>query len=190
MSEPAGEVTPTARPSGWAGLSPLRRTLLEHLVEPASASELSRRLDLPRQKINYHLRELERLGLVELAGERRRRGFVERRMRTVDRDRFSSAHLLTTAARLAADVATLRERSQAAGKPVLTFTVEVDIDFPSPAAMRDFADQLTGAVRRLAQHHRPDEPASRRHRVVIGAHPVITRTPDQAAAETPPEKAP
>ncbi|MFI0355840.1 ArsR/SmtB family transcription factor [Actinomadura sp. 9N407] len=184
MTEPAAEPVPEPPPSSRSGLSPLRRTLLDHLTEAASASELARRLDLPRQKVNYHLRELERLGLVELVDERRRRGFVERRMRTVDRDRFSSAYLYTAASRLAGDVATLRERAAAADRALLTFTLELDIDFASPAAMRDFLDELTTLTRTLAaRHHRPDEPRARRHHVVIGAHPVITKTPEQAAAE-------
>lgn len=188
MSEPAAEgrsaATSATSASSRGGLSPLRRSLLEQLGEPASASELARRLDLPRQKINYHLRELERLGLVELVDERQRRGFVERRMQTVDRDRFSSGYLYAAASRLAGDVATLRDRAQAVQKPVLTFTLEVDIDFASPSALRDFAEELTETVRGLAaRHHCPDEPKARRHRVVIGAHPAITKSTSEAAAE-------
>ena len=39
-------------------LHPIRNQLLSELGEPASAAELARRLGLPRQKVNYHLREL------------------------------------------------------------------------------------------------------------------------------------
>ncbi|MFF5258336.1 ArsR/SmtB family transcription factor [Actinomadura viridis] len=178
----AGDDVPA---SGSRGLSPLRRRLLEELTRPASASELAERLGLTRQRVNYHLRELERLGLVELAGERRRRGFIERRMRAVERDRYSSGHLLATASSLAEDVAILRERARAAGRPVLTFTLEVEIDFTSPAAMRDFCDQAGDALRRLAAHHHsPGDPKARRHRIVVGAHPVITKSAAQAAAES------
>lgn len=181
MAEPAHDAVP-APPR--ATLSPLRRRLLDLLAEPASASDLARRLDLPRQKINYHLRELHRMGLVEPAGERQRRGFVERRMRAVAGDRFSSAHLYVAASRLADDVATLRERAADAGRPILTFTLEVDIDFASPRDLRAFAAEATEALARLAAaHHRPDEPKARRHRVLLGAHPAITKTPEQAGAE-------
>ncbi|MBL8987996.1 MAG: helix-turn-helix transcriptional regulator, partial [Gemmatimonadetes bacterium] len=37
-----------------------RRQLLEALAEPDSAAGLARRLGLPRQRVNYHLRLLER----------------------------------------------------------------------------------------------------------------------------------
>ncbi|GII67415.1 transcriptional regulator [Sphaerisporangium krabiense] len=62
-------------------LAPVRRRLLVRLRTPASASELAREFGLTRQKVNYHLRRLEDAGLIELAEERRRRGFVERVMR-------------------------------------------------------------------------------------------------------------
>ncbi|MDH2427114.1 winged helix-turn-helix domain-containing protein [Sphaerisporangium sp. TRM90804] len=62
-------------------LAPLRRRLLARLATPASATELAGELRLSRQKVNYHLRKLEDAGLVELAEERRRRGFVERVLR-------------------------------------------------------------------------------------------------------------
>ena len=51
-------------------LSPLRRSLLERLREPASATRVAAELGIPRQRVNYHLRELERAGLVELVEER------------------------------------------------------------------------------------------------------------------------
>ena len=59
-------------------LAPIRRRILSALVEPASASGLSERLAMPRQKIGHHLRALEAAGLITLAEERRKRGFVER----------------------------------------------------------------------------------------------------------------
>lgn len=47
-----------------------RLRLLEQLTEPDSAAGLARRLGVPRQKLNYHLRELEREGFLELIEER------------------------------------------------------------------------------------------------------------------------
>ncbi len=62
-------------------LSPIRRQLLDLLREPSSATQLAAALELPRQRVNYHLRELEKAGLVELVEERQRRGFIERILR-------------------------------------------------------------------------------------------------------------
>src|ERR671928_1337561 len=68
-------------PAAEASLDPLRARLLAELAEPASASSLAARVGLPRQKVNYHLRELERHGLVELVEERRKGNVNERLMR-------------------------------------------------------------------------------------------------------------
>ena len=48
-----------------------RSSLLRELQVPHSAQSLARRLAIPRQKLNYHLRVLERAGLVECVEERR-----------------------------------------------------------------------------------------------------------------------
>src|SRR6267154_239297 len=62
-------------------LDPVRARLLAALAEPGSATMLAAKVGLPRQKVNYHLRALERHGLVELAGERRKGNVTERVMR-------------------------------------------------------------------------------------------------------------
>ena len=59
-------------------LDPIRNELLTELSQPSSAAGLAARLGLPRQKINYHLRELERLGLATVAKERKWGGITER----------------------------------------------------------------------------------------------------------------
>src|SRR5687767_7622487 len=66
-------------------LSPLRMNILEELKEPGSATTLADRMGMPRQKLNYHLRELEREGFLELVEERPRRGCVERYLKATSR---------------------------------------------------------------------------------------------------------
>src|SRR5688572_30011539 len=69
IEDPAAAIT---------ALDPLRARLLAELHEPASAAVLAARVDLPRQKVNYHLRSLEQHGLVQQVGERKRGGLTER----------------------------------------------------------------------------------------------------------------
>ena len=104
--------------------------------EPASASTLAAKLGLPRQRINYHLKALERHGLVELVEERRRgtciervtageRGAVRDLARRARRgsspdpaqspDRLSARWLLALAARLVRDVGELMAGANRAG---------------------------------------------------------------------------
>src|SRR5690242_18806688 len=108
-------------------LDPTRARLLAELVEPASATMLAARIGLPRQKVNYHLKALERHGLVELVEERRKGNVNERLMRataasyvispaalgavqpdpTRSPDQLSARWLLALAARLVRDVGEL-----------------------------------------------------------------------------------
>jgi DNA-binding transcriptional ArsR family regulator len=181
-----------------AALPPIRRQILGLLAEPDSAAGLARRLGVPRQRVNYHLRELERAGLVELFDQRQRRGLVERRLRisarayVVDpallgvpaadaadvRDRFSSAYLVGAASRVIRDVAVLRERAAAAGQRLATLTLETEVAFASPADLRAFADELQAAVADLAVRYHT--PGGRRHQLVAGVHPTITKTEEVA----------
>ena len=65
-----------------ASLDPVRTRLLAELAAgPASAAMLAGRVGLARQKVNYHLRALERHGLAELAEERRKGNVTERVLR-------------------------------------------------------------------------------------------------------------
>jgi len=63
-----------------AVLDPVRAKVLAALVEPGSSTTVAHALGEPRQKINYHLRALERLDLLRVVEERPRRGFTERVM--------------------------------------------------------------------------------------------------------------
>jgi DNA-binding transcriptional ArsR family regulator len=73
-------------------LQPGRLRLLEQLTQPDSAAGLARRLGVPRQKLNYHLRELERAGFVELFEERRKGNCTERVVRATAREFLVAPH--------------------------------------------------------------------------------------------------
>src|ERR1700742_4719667 len=123
-----------------ACMDPMRARLLAELVEPASATALAARVGLARQKVNYHLRELERHGLIELVEERKKGNVTERVLRATaasyvispvvlaavqpdparSPDRLSSRWLLALAAQLVRDVGALIIGSGRAGKPLGT----------------------------------------------------------------------
>lgn len=79
---------------------PMRMRILEHLVEPDTAAGVARHLRLPRQKVNYHLRQLEARGLVRLVEEHSSGNSTERRVQATARRIVISPRLL---GRLAAD---------------------------------------------------------------------------------------
>jgi DNA-binding transcriptional ArsR family regulator len=154
-----------------ARLSPLRRRVLAELREPASATTIAARLGESRQSVNYHVRELERAGLVELVEERRRRGFTERVVRVVEaQDRFAADALLALTARALGDVAEMRERASAQGRRLVTFAIEADVGFDRPADIERFADVLAERIGELASEF--DSGGSRRRfRLIVGGYP-------------------
>ncbi|MBP2340621.1 DNA-binding transcriptional ArsR family regulator [Saccharothrix coeruleofusca] len=173
-------------------LDPVRARLLAELAEPASATALAAKVGLPRQKVNYHLRALERHGLVELAEERRRGNVTERVMRATaasyvispvalaavqpdparSPDRLSARWLLAVAARLVRDVGDLVTGAARAGKRVATFALDGEVRFASAADRAAFAEELAASVTALvAKYHDESAAGGRAHRVVVAVHP-------------------
>ena len=177
-------------------LNPLRLQILERLREPDSAAGLSRQMNLPRQKINYHLRELEKHGLLEPVAERKKGNCVERIMRATARhylinpaalgnlstdpnevrDCFSSTYLAAVAARTIRDVAVLRTRAEKANKKLATFTLETNIKLDSAADLHDFAEDLTNMVTKLVgKYHNERAGRGRSFKFIISSYPAITK---------------
>ena len=180
-------------------MRPMRGRLLEALGEPASAAGLARKLGVPRQKVNYHLRELEKQGLVELVEERKRGNCVERIVRATARsyvvsaealatlaadpqaarDPFSSRYLVATAARTIRELAVLRERADKAGKSLPTFTLQSEVRFANAPDRNRFAEELATAVARLVEkYHDESAEGGRRFRLLLGMHPALAKTGD------------
>src|SRR5262249_12205461 len=173
---------------------------------PDSASGLARKLGLPRQKINYHIRELERAGFIELAEERQQRGCTERLVRVTARaylisenflgqlaadpdqiqDNFSSAYLVAAAGRVLRDVAMLRTRARDANQKLATLGIEVDVSFGSPAEFNRFSKDLANEIARLsARYNNTAAPNARRFKVFVAAHPAVTKNRREAQPEVP-----
>jgi DNA-binding transcriptional ArsR family regulator len=175
-----------------AALDPARARLLAELTEPRSATMLAAAAGLPRQKVNYHLRSLERHGLVELVEERRKGNVTERMLRATAAsfvispaalaavapdparapDRLSATWLLALAAQLVRDVGDLITGSARTQRRLATFAMDGEVRFASAADRAAFTEELTRAVTALvARYHDEDTPGGRGHRLVIAVHP-------------------
>lgn len=175
-----------------ASLDPIRATLLAALAEPGSATTLAARVGLPRQKVNYHLRALEKHGLVELVEERRKGNMTERILRATassyvispaalasvapdparSPDRLSARWLLALAARLVKDVGSLITGADKAKKRVATFAIEGEIRFANAADRAAFAEDLATAVSALVvKYHDETAEGGRDHRLIVAVHP-------------------
>ena len=111
-------------------LNPIRGEIIAQLLEPGSAAEVARTLGETAQRINYHLKALEKAGLVQRVGTRQVRNLVEVLYRAIAKtfvlaeslsmkpetlqrlkDQSSLAHLVTTSERIRRDAMLLMEQS-------------------------------------------------------------------------------
>ena len=172
-----------------------RARMLAALSEPMSAATLAAASGLPRQRVNYHLRELERHGLVELIEERRKGNMTERVMQSAARsfvispqalaavapdpsrspDRLSASWLLAVASQLVRDVGSLMKSAARSRQRLATFTVDTEIRFASAGERAAFATELANAVAGLvAKYHDESASAGRNHHLLIAVHPSVT----------------
>lgn len=176
-----------------AALHPLRLEILGELVEPDSAAGLARRIGIPRQQVNYHIRQLEKQGLVKLVGERRVRNCIERLVQAVAHsyvispaalgelaadparieDEASAAYLVAVMSQAVQEVAGLQQRTGQPDKDVGTMALRADIRFRSRQAQKAFADELAEEVARLVEkYHVPRASKGPLFRFLASAYPA------------------
>jgi DNA-binding transcriptional ArsR family regulator len=177
-----------------SSLDPIRARMLAALVHPGSATTLATQIGLSRQKANYHLRALERHGLVELVEERRKGNMTERLMVATassyvispaalaavapdpDRapDQLSARWMLALAARLVREVGDLIAGATAAGQHLATLAIDTELEFATAADRAAFAQELTETLNHLAgKYHNEKGRAGRKHRLVVALHPSL-----------------
>ncbi len=181
-------------------LEPVRSRLLWELAKPASAATLAARVGIPRQKVNYHLRKLERHKLVRVAEKRKWGGLTERLMVATaaayvvspsalghvapdperEADRLSASYIIALGARMIREIGAFLRRSRELDKRLPTLSIDTEIRFRSAAERAAFSQELTQAVTKLAaKYHDASSPGGRAHRLVIVAHP----TPQKLSSE-------
>jgi DNA-binding transcriptional ArsR family regulator len=202
MTSPDSGVAVISSPETAAkALRGTRRALLAALSEPDSAAGLARRLGMPRQRLNYHLKALEECGLLECVEERRKGNCTERVLRATARsfvispdalaaagsivaaaeDRLSASYVVAVASRTISEVSALDARARSQQKRVATLAIDSEIRFASADSRASFARELSEFVTGLvARYHDPTAADGRRFRVVTIAHP----RPDSSVADT------
>jgi predicted ArsR family transcriptional regulator len=174
-------------------LDPVRSQLLAELREPASAATLAHRVGVPRQKVNYHLRQLEAHGLVEVASTKTWGGLTERLLVATaagyvvspealgqarsepgrSRDRLAAEYVVALAARVVTELGSMLRHAARQHKRLPALGIDTAIRFATPADRAAFADELTAAVAGLAaKYHDEAAPDGRWQRVMVAVHPV------------------
>lgn len=181
------------RPEAAAlALDPIKSRILAELRTPGSAASLAGRVGLARQKVNYHLRVLEKHELVEAVDERQWGGITERRFVASaasyvvspaalgpsaadparSNDHVSASYLIALAARIVREVGELWRVARSRQKRLATLSVDAVIRFESPAARAAFTEELTSAVATLVARYHDECAGSRPHRLLIASYPA------------------
>lgn len=178
-------------------MNPMRATILEHLREPNSAAGLSRILNIPRQQLNYHLKELEKKKLIELVAEKRKGNCTERIMQATARsylvvlntaqqeqipaqevqDRFSSTYLLSAASQVMQDVAFMQGDATRKKKKLATFTLQTAVRFASPEELHAFTETLAATISKLAAKYQNNKAQEgRSYSFTLLSHPTLQKS--------------
>jgi DNA-binding transcriptional ArsR family regulator len=189
-------------------LHPLRLRILDALREPDSAAGLARRFRMPRQKMNYHVRELARAHFLERAGQRRRRNMIERRYRTTAQgyvlspellgrmglprehaeDVLSAAYLLGRMAVAQAELVYASREAATQRKRLTTLSVSAELRFESAEQRAKFAAELQRSIidvigRFASPHTMADGSAGagRPYRLLLGCYPIPPKPTEDAS---------
>jgi predicted ArsR family transcriptional regulator len=154
------------------------------LSQPGSASTVAAQVNLSRQVVNYHLRELEKVGLLSFVEERKRGNCLERVFQSTAQsyvvspralgkvapkpnqiaDRQSADYLLALASQMIADV----EATDQDFPPAIT--LETDVAFASDEDRAAFTRELALAIATLVPKYL--RPGARTYRLIACGHPV------------------
>ena len=188
LEAPALEFVSENRRAGVL-LHPLRLRILDHTRSAASATEIAAVLKLPRQMVNYHVRELARARFLKRAGRVRKRNMIEQRYIATAKayvlapemlgalapqvstmsDVTSASYLVALAAQVESEVGCLMQ--DVAERRVPTLAVSSEIRFESAAQREQFARALTAAVIDVvAQNTTPGPDGA--YRLMIGCYPI------------------
>lgn len=164
LAEPEAAVTLLKEP---------RRRILELVQDgPMTAVELAERMGEPRQRIGYHVRQLEAKGLLKEASRTRRGSVVERRYVASARryglspdllgalaagmdggDAASAAHLVGALHQVQREVAAAMDRGVSRGSRVPTLTLSTRLRFRDREQRGIFASALKEALTRVVAEH-------------------------------------
>jgi DNA-binding transcriptional ArsR family regulator len=189
-------------------LHPLRARLLALAREPASSSDLARRLGLPRQRVNYHVRALEAAGFLKPAGRQRKRNMIEQRYVATARafvlspnvlgpvgadwrdigDPASAEYLLALTEQVREDLVLVREDARTEGEAVSTVSLKSQFRFESAGQRAEFSREIREAiVGVIARHTNPNrldngQPGrGQPFRLVLACYPAPSEAGDRAA---------
>jgi DNA-binding transcriptional ArsR family regulator len=189
---------------------PVRRRIIALARTPMSATEMAARLGLTRQRVNYHVRQLERARFLERGERRLRRNMVEQRYIATARsyviapallgplaphasdvhDAASAAALFALVSRAQDDLTRVVADAGMQARRVATLSLATDVRFASAEQRAAFTRALEEAIADVvARHtspfvHEDGSPGDGRpYRLFLGCHPIPADRPNGETRE-------
>ena len=184
-------------------LKPTRLEILRRLDEPRTCPELADYFDESPQKIYYHIKALEKVGLVEKTDERRVRGategYYQARARSYwlapqlvgkvggkrqTQDQISLQVLLDLAEEVHDDIGRLANRVES-GEDVPSMSLSAHIHLPNIERRAEFLEEVQDVFKSLARKYSGNEDEiaiatdDESYRLVLACYPKPTNEPTQ-----------
>ncbi|RUS48001.1 helix-turn-helix domain-containing protein [Cohnella sp. AR92] len=172
-------------------LNPMRAEILQLLAEPASASELGRQMNEKAQKLNYHLKSLEKVGLIRRCGSRQVKNLIEVLYRAVARsyvipdsfgwsedltqrmkDQGALRQLVNVSERIRTDALRLMEVSDEEGE-VPSAVLETDLHLPDERTRERFLADYADAVRTVVRKYQAQGSAEGGFKAILAVYPQL-----------------
>lgn len=172
-------------------LNPLRAEILNKLTGPASAAEVARMINETPQRINYHLKALEKVGLVRRVGTRQVRNLVEVLYQAIARtfvlseslnwnpqtvkkmkDQGSLSHLITASERIKRDALLLMERSDE-NADVPSATLETAVRLKNQEQRHAFVQEYVQMVKQLVEKYQSASSEDEAFNVIVAVYPKM-----------------
>ncbi|MFM1653901.1 winged helix-turn-helix domain-containing protein [Brevibacillus sp. B_LB10_24] len=177
-------------------LNPLRAEILSSLTAPASAAEVARSIKETPQRVNYHLKALEKVGLVRRVGSRQVRNLVEVLYQAIAKtfilseslgwsqetmqrakDNSSLAHLITTSERLKQDALYLMECVDEQ-EEVPSASLQTVLHLGDENQRQAFVEEYVALVKQLVKKYQSKQAGAEAYSAVLAVYPEPKRGED------------
>jgi DNA-binding transcriptional ArsR family regulator len=180
-------------------LNPLRAEILSKMKEPASSAEIARLIRESSQKVNYHVKALEKVGLVKRVGTRNVRNLVEVLYQSIAKtfvlseslgwepetiqkikDQGSLKHLITTSERIKRDAFYLLERSDK-NETIPSATLDMTVQLENEELRKEFIQEYVSMMKALVEKYQsPQASESDTYNVIMAIYPQTREGEDQS----------
>ena len=170
---------------------PLRPRILARARQPISAADLARLLDQPRQRVNYHVRQLAAAGFLESLDQQKKRNMMEQQyvasaaayilspavlgevapVLQENGDSADAGGLVAMCSRAQTEVAAVMEAATAAGVRVRTLSLETELHFAAADERAEFMREVKQAVSDVVSRYSTSERGGS-VRLILGCYPA------------------